>query len=78
MSNTNYDETSILRDQDGNPIPQYYDTVNSVFEPLTEGAVFGAADANRPVAGEYMGQVYFSIETQSIWIWDETDWVVVV
>jgi hypothetical protein len=75
MSVTNYNEASVLRDQDGNPIPQYYDTVNSVFKPLTEGTIFGAGDVNRPASGEYSGQIFFSIATQRIWLWDGSDWV---
>lgn len=31
-----YSNVSILRDKDGNPIPQYLDSVEGVFKPLTE------------------------------------------
>jgi len=75
MTVTGYDEVSILRDKDGLPIPQYYDSIAGVFKPLVESVIFGAGDGNRPVSGKYTGQGYFSIETARIWFWDGSDWV---
>ncbi len=72
---TGYDETGILRDQDGNPIPQYYDSIAKVFKPLVEFMVYGAGDANRPATGSYTGHGYMSVETGRIWLWSGSGWV---
>jgi len=74
MAVTGYDLVAILTDLNGKPIPQYYDSIAGVFKPLTELIVFGAGDGNRPIAGEYVGQMYQSVETGNAWRWSGTDW----
>jgi hypothetical protein len=69
-----YTSVAILRDLNGDPIPQYYDTIAGEFKPLTELVVYGAGDGNRPASGEYVGQVYQSVETGNAWRWSGTAW----
>jgi hypothetical protein len=69
-----YSSVAILRDLNGDPIPQYYDTIAGEFKPLTELVVYGAGDGNRPASGEYVGQVYQSVETGNAWRWSGTAW----
>ncbi len=75
MAVTGYDETKILRDEDGNPIPQIYDPVEGEFVPFVYRIIYGAGDGNRPATGQFVAQGFFSIETQRLWLWDGSDWV---
>ncbi len=80
-----YDATQILKDQDGKPIPQWYDAVDGVFRPLTGKELpvsnielWGADTSTRPDADAVdVGTIFIAINggDHTAYQSDGTSWV---
>ena len=72
-----YNTNAILRDTNGDPIPQYYDVVAGEFKPLTEASFgeehFGLSTDTKPTP-EKVGALFYEIDTRIFHIWDGTSW----
>lgn len=77
-----WEDTTILRDRLGAPIPQAWDSVKKRFVPYERAATqmdyYGATIGDRPAANAVpVGAVFMAVQTQEIWQTDGTSWVVI-
>lgn len=71
-----YGDKTILRDADGNPIPQIWDDVANDFVPYQVTTYYGLSADTKPTVTT-VGIVYFAIDTGTVYMWDGTSWTVI-
>lgn len=73
-----YKDTSILRDINGDPIPQFYNELTKKFEVLRGDPTFtlyGNSVEVKPIIDMIKGIRYFEIDTGNVFIYDGQEWV---
>jgi len=74
-----YATEAILRDLNGDPIPQYFDVVADEFKPLTEAMMsedyYGTSASVKPTP-EAIGAAFYEFDTRTYYIWDGATWAV--
>ena len=75
-----YQNTEILKDQKGQPIPQYLDPSTGLFKPLVKGDFVGYSTDTKPTITYYNHGTtisFLELDTGVVYIYDGTDWVVI-
>lgn len=68
-----YGDAVILKDVDGNPIPQSYNVATKKFEVLKETVFVNSTDT-KPL-GVDKGDTLFEIDTSKVFVYSGTEWV---
>lgn len=80
MAGNGYDDKSILRDADGNPIPQIWDDVANDFVPYRIMEYAGKSGDEKPT-GAPVGSTYLEIDAVAgalnVYLYDGEEWVMV-
>lgn len=69
-----YNDKSIKRDINGNPIPQEYNALTDSFEVLRATIYLNSTEA-KPTENVIKGDTLFEIDTATAYIYDGTKWV---
>lgn len=73
-----YQNQSILRDTNGDPIPQYYNEMTKQFEPLKGSEVYTIyrnSNEMKPTEDIDKGVSLFEIDTTKVYMFDGQRWV---
>ena len=76
-----YNTKSLKRDQNGNPIPQYFDTNTDDYLPLTQKQLFeetrdlrGLSTDTKPTTGIPLYATFLELDTGKLYYWTGSVW----
>lgn len=77
-----YQDKEILRDKNGNPIPQYFDVQDDSFKPMTNETVQRTTETGRYIGystspkpkGKH-GEAFIELDTSKVFLHDGSDWI---